>query len=94
MYDVEETFSLKSEFDFKKYSLHSKLVFATNFVLFFGGALLFMIFEDKNGKTLMALHAPNGIYRNEKGEEIKYEHLHLFPIIEKDGTILIEQYVL
>ena len=50
-----------------------------------------MIFEDKNGKTLMALHAPNGIYRNEKGEEIKYEHLHLFPIVEKDGTIVIEQ---
>jgi trk system potassium uptake protein TrkH len=34
--------------DFKMYSLHSKLVFATNFVLFVGGALLFMIFEDKN----------------------------------------------
>ena len=34
--------------NFKMYSLHSKLVFATNFVLFVGGALLFMIFEDKN----------------------------------------------
>ena len=31
--------------DFKMYSLHSKLVFATNFVLFVGGALLFMIFD-------------------------------------------------
>ncbi len=39
---------INHKFDFKKYSLHSKLVFATNFVLFFGGALLFMIFEDKN----------------------------------------------
>ena len=38
---------LNHKFDFKKYSLHSKLVFATNFILFFGGALLFMIFEDK-----------------------------------------------
>ncbi len=39
---------LNHKFDFKKYSLHSKLVFATNFVLFVGGALLFMIFEDKH----------------------------------------------
>lgn len=36
------------KFDFKNYSLHSKLVFATNFILFMGGALLFLIFEDKN----------------------------------------------
>lgn len=36
------------KFKFKNYSLHSKLVFATNFILFVGGALLFMIFEDKN----------------------------------------------
>lgn len=36
------------KFDFQKYSLHSKLVFATNFILFVGGALLFLIFEDKN----------------------------------------------
>ena len=39
---------INHKLDFKNYSLHSKLVFATNFVLFFGGALLFMIFEDKN----------------------------------------------
>lgn len=39
---------LNHKFNFKKYSLHSKLVFATNFVLFFGGALLFMLFEDKH----------------------------------------------
>ena len=39
---------INHKFDFKKYSLHSKLVFATNFILIFGGALLFMIFEDKN----------------------------------------------
>ena len=39
---------INHKFDFRKYSLHSKLVFATNFVLFVGGALLFMIFEDKN----------------------------------------------
>lgn len=39
---------LNYKFKFRKYSLHSKLVFATNFVLFVGGALLFMIFEDKN----------------------------------------------
>ena len=36
------------KFKFKNYSLHSKLVFATNFILFVGGALLFLIFEDKN----------------------------------------------
>ena len=39
---------INHKFNFQKYSLHSKLVFATNFVLFVGGALLFMIFEDKN----------------------------------------------
>ena len=39
---------INHKFDFKKYSLHSKLVFVTNFVLIVGGALLFMIFEDKN----------------------------------------------
>ncbi len=39
---------INHKLDFKKYSLHSKLVFATNFILFVGGALLFMIFEDKN----------------------------------------------
>ena len=39
---------LNHKFNFRKYSLHSKLVFATNFILFVGGALLFMIFEDKN----------------------------------------------
>ena len=38
---------INHKFNFQKYSLHSKLVFATNFVLFVGGALLFMIFEDK-----------------------------------------------
>lgn len=38
---------INHKFDFKNYSLHSKLVFATNFILFVGGALLFMIFEDK-----------------------------------------------
>ncbi len=39
---------INHKFHFQKYSLHSKLVFATNFILFVGGALLFMIFEDKN----------------------------------------------
>ncbi|MBE6747796.1 MAG: Trk family potassium uptake protein [Ruminococcaceae bacterium] len=39
---------INHKFDFQKYSLHSKLVFATNFILFVGGALLFLIFEDKN----------------------------------------------
>ncbi len=39
---------INHKFDFKKYSLHSKLVFVTNFILIVGGALLFMIFEDKN----------------------------------------------
>ena len=48
------------------------------------------IFADKEGKTWMALHAPNGRYTNDKGEVTNFEHLHLYPIIEKDGTISIE----
>ncbi|MBR2876840.1 MAG: Trk family potassium uptake protein [Clostridia bacterium] len=39
---------LNFKFDFKKYSLHSKIVFATTFIISVASILLFLIFEDKN----------------------------------------------
>ena len=39
---------LNFKFDFKKYSLHSKIVFATTFIISAASILLFLIFEDKN----------------------------------------------
>lgn len=44
-----------------------------------------MIFYDKDGKLRMALHGPNG--RTEAGD---FEHLQLFELEEKNGTIEIK----
>lgn len=46
----------ENKFHFSKYSLHSKIVIVTNFILIFGGAALFAFFEKDN------LQAGMGIY--------------------------------
>ena len=48
-----------------------------------------MIFNDKNGKTLITMHGPNGRIKDEEGNVLDYEHLLIYPLIEKDGTLVI-----
>ena len=48
-----------------------------------------MIFNDKDGKTLITMHGPNGRRKDEAGNVLDYEHLLIYPLIEKDGTLVI-----
>ena len=45
---------LKCGFKFKKYRLHTKIVLTVSFILTFGGALLFYIFERGSGNGVLA----------------------------------------
>lgn len=48
---------LKCKFKFKRYKLHTKIVLAVSFILTFGGALLFYVFEGGyEGGVLAALY--------------------------------------
>ena len=49
-----------------------------------------MIFNDKNGVTKITLHGPNGRRKDEEGNVIDYEHLLIFDLVEKDGTLEIK----
>ena len=51
---------LKNKFRFKKYRLHTKLVIVCSFVLVFGGALLYFVFE--NTASLAGLTVKEKIY--------------------------------
>ncbi len=46
----------ENKFHFSKYSLHSKIVIVTNFILIFGGAALFAFFEKDNLQTGMGIY--------------------------------------
>jgi hypothetical protein len=49
-----------------------------------------MIFNDKDGVTKITLHGPNGRRKDEAGNVIDYEHLLIFDLVEKDGTLEIK----
>ncbi len=53
---------MKNRFAWKKYSLHSKLVLSFTGILFFGGALLFFVFERSQGDATLGTRVLESLF--------------------------------